>query len=145
MANSRSLEADWKSGRRQGRSSFPRLLSVSSYGGSAGDCSARLTTWAIANNVPLATTSRSRSRVAALRAQAPFKSDAQYDYFRKIRQISVTLAKPLGAVLEECPPAGVRVEELQDGGSAAETELLKKGDRIRSVQGVDAHRQTLTR
>ena len=95
------------------------------------------TTWAIANNVPLATTSRSRSRVAALRAQAPFKSDAQYDYFRKIRQISVTLAKPLGAVLEECPPAGVRVEELQDGGSAAETGLLKKGDRIRSVQGVD--------
>lgn len=47
------------------------------------------------------------------------------------------LSKPLGAVLEECAPGGVRIEELQDGGSAAETGLLKKGDRLLSVVGTD--------
>jgi len=49
----------------------------------------------------------------------------------------VTLPKPLGAVLEEAQPTGVRVEELQEGGSALETGLLKKGDRLRSIQGTD--------
>ena len=68
---------------------------------------------------------------------APFKSDADFDYFRVSREVSVTLPKPLGAVLEECAPSGVRVEELQDGGSAAETGLLRKGDRLLSVQSND--------
>jgi ferredoxin len=70
-------------------------------------------------------------------AGAPFKSDADFDYFRVNREVSVTLTKPLGAVLEECKPSGVRVEELQEGGSAAETGLLRKGDRLLSVQSTD--------
>lgn len=77
-------------------------------------------------------------RAAGITAQEkPFKSDDEFDYFRQPKQLSVTLTKPLGAVIVDCAPAGVRVDDLQDGGSAATTGLLKKGDRIRTVQGED--------
>ena len=84
-----------------------------------------------------------RTRTSALRASgsaaapAPYRSDANFDYFRSARTLGVTLPKPLGAVLEEVAPAGVRVEELQEGGSAMETGLLKKGDKFLSVLGED--------
>ena len=84
-----------------------------------------------------------RTRTSALRASgsaaapAPYRSDANFDYFRSARTLDVTLPKPLGAVLEEVAPAGVRVEELQEGGSAMETGLLKKGDKFLSVLGED--------
>ena len=70
----------------------------------------------------------------------PFRSDANFDYFRITREISATLTKPLGAVLEEVStttpePAGVQVEELNEDGSAFET--LKKGDKLTSVMGQD--------
>ena len=78
------------------------------------------------------------ARVAPLSMQEkPFRSDEQFDYFRRASKVEVTLAKPLGAVLQEAKPAGVMVGELQEGGSALETGLLKKGDRLRSVQGED--------
>ena len=70
-------------------------------------------------------------------AKAPYRSDGKFDYFRVQREVTVTLPKPLGARLEECAPAGVRVEELQEGGSAQETGLLKKGDKLLSVCGED--------
>lgn len=69
--------------------------------------------------------------------ETPFRSDDQYDYFRRPKQVVVSLPKPLGAVLEECAPSGVRIQELQEGGSGLETGLLKKGDRVRTVQGED--------
>jgi len=74
---------------------------------------------------------------AAVMQEKPIKSDENYDYFRRPKQASVMLTKPLGAVLEETAPSGVRISELQDGGSGAETGLLKKGDRLRSIQGED--------
>lgn len=70
-------------------------------------------------------------------AMKPFRSDENFDYFRQIRAVEVTLTKPMGAVLEEAKPSGVKVEELQDGGSAAETGLLKKGDRLARIMGTD--------
>ena len=69
--------------------------------------------------------------------ERPFRSDEEFDYFRRPKQVTVTLSKPLGIVLEPCAPSGVRVEDLQDDGSAAATGLLKKGDRLRSIQGED--------
>ena len=67
----------------------------------------------------------------------PYRSDANFDYFRVPKELSVTLPKPLGAVLEEAAPSGVKVQELQEGGSGAETGLLKKGDKFVSVCGAD--------
>lgn len=69
--------------------------------------------------------------------EVPIKSDADYDYFRRTKAVSVKLPKPLGAVLEESDAGGVRVEAVQEGGSAFETKLLKKGDWIQSVCGED--------
>lgn len=69
--------------------------------------------------------------------QVPIKSDANYDYFRKAKAVSVKLPKPLGAVLEESGAGGVRVEDVQEGGSAFATKELKKGDWIQSVGGQD--------
>lgn len=87
---------------------------------------------------------RPRRVAAAPRAaEQPFRSDDSYDYFRKMKVVQVTLEKPLGAVLEACPPSGigaptgVKVEDLQEGGSAAASGLLKKGDRLRTVNGED--------
>ena len=95
--------------------------------------------WAPASTHQFSGVTRMRGvcRVVAPRAETPFRSDDEYDYFRKSKMYTVTLEKPLGAVLEECAPAGVRVEALQEGGSAASTGLLKKGDRLRTIQGTD--------
>jgi len=70
-------------------------------------------------------------------AEAPFKTDDEYSYFRRKKDYDVTLKKPLGAVLEETELQGVVVASLQEGGSALETKLLRKGDAIRSIQGKD--------
>jgi len=83
-----------------------------------------------------------RSRPPLAQAPQPYRSDEQWDYFRIPRSLTVTLPKPLGAVLEEAAPAGVKVEDLQEGGSAAETGLLKKGDRLTSVMGADVSSAT---
>ena len=69
--------------------------------------------------------------------EAPVKSDDQYDYFRRPKDIVVSLPKPLGAVLESASPAGVVVADLSSEGSASSTGLLKKGDRVISVMGTD--------
>jgi len=83
------------------------------------------------------------ARTLTPRAQAqPYRSDAKFDYFRLSRDLDVSLTKPLGAVLEEALPAGVKVEELQEGGSAEETGLLKKGDRLNSVNAQDVSTAT---
>ena len=71
---------------------------------------------ASAGYAPLLSPVRLASRHAVpVMMPEPFKSDANFDYFRVSRQVSVTLTKPLGAVLEESPPSGVRVEELPGG------------------------------
>ena len=70
-------------------------------------------------------------------ALKPYRSDNDWDYFRLPREFAVTLTKPLGALLEESEGAGVRVEGLQEGGSAAESGALKKGDRLIAVMGQD--------
>merc|ERR1719387_1785806 len=67
-----------------------------------------------------------RRRAAAPLACQPFRSDDEYDYFRRQKEYSITLTKPLGAVLQEGAQGGVRVEELAEGGSAQATGLLKK-------------------
>lgn len=78
-----------------------------------------------------------RTMPVVMQQGKPFRSDDEYDYFRMPKQLTVTLSKPLGAMLEECAPSGVRVDDLQDGGSASATGLLKKGDRLRTIQGED--------
>ena len=70
-------------------------------------------------------------------APQPFRSDEKFDYFKVLRRLDVKLTKPMGAVLEEGKAGGVVVDDLQDGGSAAETGLLKKGDRLSTVMGTD--------
>ena len=45
-----------------------------------------------------------RHRVVAplrMAAPQPYRSDANFDYFRIVRELTVTLAKPLGAVMQE--------------------------------------------
>lgn len=74
-------------------------------------------------------------RAGSPRAEIPFKSDGGFDYFRIQREVTITLPKPLGAVLEETAPSGVKVTGLQEGGSALDTKLLKKNDRILTVMG----------
>ena len=76
-------------------------------------------------------------RAAPIVAEVPFKTDDEYSYFRRKKDVDVALKKPLGAVLEEMSMEGVVVASLQEGGSALETGLLKKGDAIRSIQGKD--------
>ena len=76
-------------------------------------------------------------------APQPFRSDEKFDYFKVLRRLDVTLTKPMGAVLEEGKAGGVVVDDLQDGGSAAETGLLKKGDRLSTVMGTDVMGGTL--
>jgi len=92
------------------------------------------TAWTPPRSPAVASTTR---RHATPRAETPYRSDDDYDYFKRPKQVTVTLEKPLGAVLEGCSPVGVRVEALQDGGSAATTGLLKKGDRLLTIQGND--------
>ena len=67
-------------------------------------------------------------------ACAPFRSDAEYDYFRRTKQLELTLTKPLGAVLEEAAAGAVVVAALQDGGGAAGK--LRKGDRLLCIGGI---------
>lgn len=76
-------------------------------------------------------------RAPAPLACTPIKSDDKYDYYRRSREVSVSLAKPLGTALEEVSGGGVKVVELVEGGSAMETGLVKVGDRLRSVCGTD--------
>jgi len=80
---------------------------------------------------------RSSHRASDIRAETPFRTDDQFDYFRRKKSVSVTLSKPLGAVLGEAAPAGVKIEEMQEGGSAAESGLLKKGDRLIEILDAD--------
>ena len=42
--------------------------------------------------------SSARRRIAAVRACTPFRSDEEFDYFRKQKEYSFSLTKPLGAV-----------------------------------------------
>ena len=80
---------------------------------------------------------RRRVAHAPFAMATPFRSDANFDYFKVVSEKTVTLTKPLGAMLEEAAPAGVKVQDLAEGGSAAETGLLKKGDVLLSVMGAD--------
>ena len=51
--------------------------------------------------------------------------------------MTIELSKPLGAVLEEAQPSGVQVADVVEGGSAMETGLLKKRDRLLDISGTD--------
>jgi len=76
------------------------------------------------------------SRASTLAAsEAPFRSDDEYDYFRRTKDISVTLAKPLGATLRPSSSGGVTITELSQTGSA--NGQLKKGDRISAIMDAD--------
>ena len=75
-------------------------------------------------------------RALSPRAEVPVRSDDEFDYFRRQKEYTVSLDKPLGAMLGEAP-TGVIVDELQEGGSAFETKLLKKGDRLLSIMEID--------
>lgn len=52
---------------------------------------------------------------------------------------SISLEKPLGMILEEreVGNCGVRVKEVNDGGSASTSDQIVAGDIIRSINGVD--------
>jgi len=76
-------------------------------------------------------------RTVAPRACAPFRSDDKFDYFRKVKELTVTVDKPIGAVLTEVADGGVKVGEVREGGSAAATGLIKVGDRFITVSGTD--------
>lgn len=65
------------------------------------------------------------------------RSDERFDYFRRQKELTVTLAKPIGAVMEEAEQGGVKVGEVMEGGSAAATGLVMAGDRIVSISGMD--------
>mmetsp|Transcript_15508 Transcript_15508/g.50122 ORF Transcript_15508/g.50122 Transcript_15508/m.50122 type:complete len:238 (+) Transcript_15508:71-784(+) len=57
---------------------------------------------------------------------------------------SVTLANPLGIVLEERDGGGVRFDSFQEGGAAAEQAAaldIAPGDRLLAVEGVDVSRR----
>ena len=72
-------------------------------------------------------------------ACAPFRSDEQYDYFRRTQRLQLALPKPLGAVLEEPESGapGLVVVGLQEGGSALASGKLRKGDRLLGCGDVD--------
>jgi hypothetical protein len=76
-------------------------------------------------------------RSVAPRACAPFRSDESYDYYRRKKELTVTLEKPIGAALDEASEGGVKVGEVMEGGSAATSGLLKVGDQLLSVSGKD--------
>lgn len=52
-----------------------------------------------------------------------------------VREFTVTLAKPMGMVLEDAEPGGVIVESLEPGGAAQATRLVERGDRQRAAGG----------
>lgn len=79
----------------------------------------------------------SRQRAGVPMACTPFRSDDEFDYFRRTKELTVELTKPLGAVLEETAAGGVAVEDIVEGGSAMETGLLKKRDRLLDISGTD--------
>jgi len=67
-----------------------------------------------------------------------FRSDADFDYFRRTDELTVELTKPLGAVLEDIAgEGGVKAIDIMEGGSAFETKLLKKNDRLLNILGTD--------
>ena len=68
--------------------------------------------------------------------QEPYRQDDTYNYFRKNTETEVALSKPLGAELVQSD-LGVVVDVLAEGGLAKTSGLLKKGDRIQAVNGVD--------
>ena len=80
---------------------------------------------------------RALPRTAAPIACAPFRSDADFDYFRRSKELTVELTKPLGAVLEALPDGGVQVIDVVEGGSASATGLLKKRDKLTDISGTD--------
>ena len=80
---------------------------------------------------------RALPRTAAPVACAPFRSDAEFDYFRRSKELTIELTKPLGAVLEALPDGGVQVIDIVEGGSASETGLLKKRDKLTDISGAD--------
>ena len=86
---------------------------------------------------------RANARTPPPRACTPFRSDESFDYFRKQKELSVELEKPLGAVLEEVEQGGVKVGEVVEGGSAQATGALKVGDRLTAVSGQDVSTLTL--
>jgi hypothetical protein len=80
---------------------------------------------------------RALPRTAAPIACAPFRSDADFDYFRRSQELTIELTKPLGAVLEALPDGGVQVADVVEGGSASATGLLKKRDKLTDICGTD--------
>ena len=88
---------------------------------------------------------RAAPRCQPLRAaEEPFRSDELFDYFRRKKEVSVSLEKPLGAVLKEAGAAGgVCVEELLEEGSASTTGALKKSDRLLRVADADVSSSSL--
>lgn len=82
-------------------------------------------------------------RSATPRACAPFRSDENYDYYRRKKELTVTLEKPIGAALDDASEGGVKVAEVMEGGSAATTGLLKVGDQLLSVSGTDVSAASL--
>ena len=80
---------------------------------------------------------RALPRTAAPVACAPFRSDAEFDYFRRSKELTIELTKPLGAVLEALPDGGVQIIDIVEGGSASETGLLKKRDKLTDISGAD--------
>jgi hypothetical protein len=78
-----------------------------------------------------------RARAVVSQEEEPFRQDEQYSYFRRTKKMEdVTLSKPLGTVLVGREGATV-VDGFQEGSEAAQ-QALKKGDRIQTINGVDA-------
>ena len=95
--------------------------------------------WVVPGSPPVDVRRRHRAlpRTAAPVACAPFRSDADFDYFRRSKELTIELTKPLGAVLEALPDGGVQVVDIVEGGSASETGLLKKRDKLNDISGAD--------
>ena len=72
-----------------------------------------------------------RSAVPRAMAQ-PYRQDDTYNYYRVTADKELSVTKPLGAILVD-GVSGVTVESIQDGTEG----LLKKGDQIKAVNGVD--------
>lgn len=67
--------------------------------------------------------------------EQPYRSDEQFDYFRRTKEETFTLAQPIGAVIESGSAGGVVVADFADAESAGGA--LKKNDVIVSVMGND--------
>ena len=95
--------------------------------------------WVVPGSAPADVRRRHHAapRTAAPVACAPFRSDAEFDYFRRSKELTIELTKPLGAVLEALPDGGVQVIDIVEGGSASETGLLKKRDKLVDISGAD--------